>query len=136
MPKSKTTFNSKIETYLAAADLDRFLSACRTQNATRAAIAREAIRFDLDCLEQNKQSKRDTEISISIKNMTDRIGGMLARQGAQTGTLYELAWQNHVENQVQERFVAATNTAKTKMRKRLENDERVVAERMKNVVTQ
>lgn len=136
MPKSKTTFNSKIETYLAAADLDRFLSACRTQKATRAAIAREAIRFYLDGLEQNKQSKRDTEISISIKNMTDRICGMLARQGAQTGTLYELAWQNHVENQVQERFVAATNTAKTKMRKRLENDERVVAERMKNVVTQ
>jgi hypothetical protein len=136
MPKSKTTFNSKIETYLAAADLDRFLSACRTQKATRAAIAREAIRFYLDCLEQNKQSKRDTEISISIKNMTDRICGMLARQGAQTGTLYELAWQNHVENQVQERFVAATNIAKTKMRKRLENDERVVAERMKNVVTQ
>lgn len=136
MPKSKTTFNSKIETYLAAADLDRFLSACRTKKATRAAIAREAIRFYLDCLEQNKQSKRDTEISISIKNMTDRICGMLARQGAQTGTLYELAWQNHVENQVQERFVAATNTAKTKMRKRLENDERVVAERMKNVVTQ
>jgi hypothetical protein len=136
MPKSKTTFNSKIETYLAAADLARFLSACRTKKTTRAAIAREAIRFYLDCLEQNKHSKRDTEISISIKNMTDRICGMLARQGAQTGTLYELAWQNHVENQVQERFVAATNTAKTKMRERLENDERVVAERMKNVVTQ
>lgn len=116
MPKSNTTFNSKIETYLAAADLDRFLSACRTKKATRAAIAREAIRFYLDCLEQNREGKRDSEISISIKNMTDRICGMLARQGAQTGTLYELAWQNHVENKVQERFVAATNTAKTKMR--------------------
>lgn len=31
MPKSRTTFNSKIETYLAAADLDRFLSVCRCQ---------------------------------------------------------------------------------------------------------
>jgi hypothetical protein len=68
--------------------------------------------------------------------MTDRICGMLARQGAQTGTLYELAWQNHVENQVQDRFVAAANTAKTKMRKRLENDERILAERIKNVVVQ
>ena len=67
MPKSKTTFNSKIETYLAAADLDRFLSACRQKKTTRAAMAREAICFYLDCLEQNKQSKRDSELSISIK---------------------------------------------------------------------
>lgn len=136
MPKSKTTFNSKIETYLAAADQDRFLSACRQRKSTRAAIAREAILLYLDCLEQGKESKRDTELSISIKSMTDRICGMLARQGAQTGTLYELAWQNHVENQVQERFVAAANTAKAKMRQRLENDERIVAARMKNVVGQ
>ncbi|HEY9786656.1 MAG TPA: hypothetical protein V6D17_14740 [Candidatus Obscuribacterales bacterium] len=136
MPKSKTTFNSKIETYLAAIDHDRFLSACRTRKATRAAIAREAILFYLDNLERAKQSKRETELSINIKNMTDRICGMLARQGAQTGTLYELAWQNHFENKVQERFIAAANTAKAKMRKRLESDERAVVERMKNIVEQ
>ncbi len=61
---------------------------------------------------------------------------MLARQGAQTGTLFELTWQNHVENKIEERFIAATNTVKQRMRKRLEEDERILSERMKKVVSE
>ena len=77
--------------------------------------------------------KVETEISQTIKSMTDRICGMLARQGAQTGTLFELAWQHHVENGVQDRFIAATNLVKSKMRKRLEQDEKTISERMSKV---
>ena len=71
---------------------------------------------------------------MNINNMTDRICGMLARQGVQTGVLFELAWQNHVENNARDRFVAATNSVKTRFRKRLEDDEKAIAERMRAVV--
>jgi len=129
-------FKSRIETYLSAEDHDRFMSLCRRRKATQAAVLRDAIRWYLDNQEQIKESKAESELSKNIKNMTDRICGMLARQGAQTGTLYELAWQNHVENKMQERFVAASNVVKGKMRKRLEDDEKAIAERMNKVVGQ
>lgn len=134
MPKSKTNFKSKVATYLSAEDHDKFLSLCRQRKATQAEIAREAIRWYLDNHEQAKTTKKETELSQNIKNMTDRICGMLARQGAQTGTLYELAWQNHVENKIQDRFISAANLIKQKMRTRLEADEKAIAERMSKVV--
>jgi hypothetical protein len=134
MPKTNNDLKSKIETYLSGVDNDRFISLCRQRKAARAAIAREAIRWYLDNLEQIRESKTESEISRSIKSMTDRICGMLARQGAQTGTLFELTWQNHVENKIEDRFVAATNLVKSKMRKRLEDDEKAIAERMSKVV--
>src|SRR5262245_3570948 len=113
MPRPNNNFKSKIETYLSGIDHDRFLSVCRQRKAAQSAIAREAIRWYLDNLDQQREKKVETEISQSIKNMTDRICGMLARQGAQTGTLFELAWQNHVESGVQDRFIAATNLVKS-----------------------
>lgn len=134
MPKTNNSIKSKIETYLSAEDHDRFISLCRQRKASRAEIAREAIRWYLDSLDEHKARRHESELSKNMKNMTDRICGMLARQGAQTGTLYELAWQNHVENKMQERFVAASNLVKGKMRKRLEDDEKAIAERMSKVV--
>lgn len=134
MSKRKNDFNSKIETYLSAVDHDRFMSICKQKNLTRSEIAREAIRWYLDHLDEARANKNQTELAQSIKNMTDRICGMLARQGTQTGILFELAWQNHVENNMQERFVAATNLVKANLRKRLEQDEKDIASRMKGVV--
>ncbi len=134
MPRKHNDYKSKIETYLSGIDHDRFLSVCRQRKEAQSAIAREAIRWYLENLDQRRDSKIESQISQSIKNMTGRICGMLARQGAQTGTLFELAWQNHVENGVQDQFVSATNLVKSKMRKRLEDDEKIIAERMGKVV--
>lgn len=134
MSKPNNNYTSKIETYLSAVDHDRFSSVCKQRKAAQAAIAREAIRWYLDNLEQVKEGKYESELARSIKAMTDRVCGMLARQGAQTGTLFELAWQNHVENKIQDRFIAATNLVKSKMRQRLEDDEKAIAERMSKVV--
>jgi hypothetical protein len=133
---AKPIFRSRVETYLSAEDHERFISLCRRRKTTQASVVRDAIRWYLDNQEQIKETKAESELSKNIKNMTDRICGMLARQGAQTGTLYELAWQNHVENKMQERFVAASNLVKGKMRKRLEDDEKAIAERMNKVVGQ
>lgn len=136
MPKQNNDLKRKIDTYLSAQDHQRLLSLTKVKRKTRSEVVREAVRWYLDNHEQAKPSKNESELSKNIKSMTDRICGMLARQGAQTGTLYELAWQNHVENKIQDRFVAANNLVKGKMRKRLEDDEKAIAERMNMVVGQ
>jgi len=134
MSKPSNNLKNKIDTYLSGIDHERFMTVCKLKRKTRSEIAREAILWYLEFQDQGKENKIESELSRNIKNMTDRICGMLARQGAQTGTLYELAWQNHAENQIQERFIAAANLVKGKMRKRLEDDEKAIAERMTKVV--
>jgi hypothetical protein len=136
MRKANHNYDLKIETYLAAGDHDRFMSLCKQKHKTQSAFTRDALRWYMENLEEAKPNKREDEIAKSIKSLTDRICGMLARQGAQTGTLFELTWQNHVENKIEERFIAATNTVKQRMRKRLEEDERIIADRMKRVVSE
>lgn len=105
MPKQNNELMKKIDTYLSAQDHQRLLSLTKVKRKTRSEVVREAVRWYLDNHEQAKPSKNESELSKNIKNMADRICGMLARQGAQTGTLYELAWQNHVENKIQDRFL-------------------------------
>lgn len=128
--------NCRIQTLLSPHEFQKLLTLSKERKLSQAAIFREAVRWYIANHEKLKGDKRDTELSKNIKNMTDRICGMLARQGAQTGTLYELAWQNHSENKMQERFIAAANLVKSKMRKRLEDDEKAIAERMGKVVEQ
>lgn len=128
--------NCRIQTRLSPHDFQKLLALSKERKASQATIFREAVRWYIANHEKLKGDKRDTELSKNIKNMTDRICGMLARQGAQTGTLYELAWQNHSENKMQERFIAAANLVKSKMRKRLEDDEKAIAERMGKVIEQ
>lgn len=101
---------------------------------TKTDVAREAIRWYLDHYEKIKEDDRQAEVTKALNAMTNRICGMLARQGAEIGTLYELAWQNHVENKIEARFTSAANTVKANMRKRLTEDERRIAESMKKVV--
>ncbi|HIN64837.1 MAG TPA: hypothetical protein EYM95_09360, partial [Candidatus Obscuribacterales bacterium] len=124
MSKLSNNLKSKIDTYLSAIDQERLSAICKLKRKTKSEIAREAIRWYLDYQEQGKATKSESELAKNVKNMTDRICGMLARQGAQTGTLFELAWQNHVENKMQDRFISAANLVKGKMRKRLEDDEK------------
>jgi hypothetical protein len=134
MPRTKINVKSKIDTYLTTIEYQKFMSLCAERKATKSDIAREAIRFYLEHLDKAKAKKNESEVSQCIKSMTDRICGMLARQGTQTGILFELAWQNHVENNMQDRFVSATNLVKSNLRKRLEQDEKDIASRMQGVV--
>ena len=134
MPKSKINVKAKIDTYLSTSEYQKFMSLCAERKTTKSDFAREAIRFYLEQLDKGKENKTDSETARAIKSMTDRICGMLARQGTQTGTLFELAWQNHADSNQQERFIAATNLVKSNLRKRLEQDEQEISKRMKGVV--
>jgi predicted DNA-binding protein len=117
------------------------------QGRTKTEVAREAIRWYMDNYEQIKNQSRDGEIAQAIKYATDelvkainkgveRICKMLSRQGVAIGTLYELSWMALPDDENAKRaFEAASNTAKQKMRRRVELDEAELAERQKKVVT-
>lgn len=133
-PRKYTPLNVNLSTddHHRLAEMAKEISS--DQERTKTEVAREAIRWYLDHYEKIKEDKRQSEITQALNAMTNRICGMLARQGAEIGTLYELAWQNHVDNKIEPRFTGAANTVKANMRKRLTEDERKIAESMKKVV--
>jgi hypothetical protein len=59
---------------------------------------------------------------------------MLARQGAALGTLFELTWMSLPNEEAKKQFQAAQSTAKSKMRKRLDQDKRILAEKLGEIV--
>jgi len=127
-------------------DRGRLAELSRLQGRTKTEVAREAIRWYMDNYEQIKSQSRESETAQAIRyatdqvvkailSATDRICGMLARQGAEVGTLYELTWRACGTPEAKEQFTAAANTAKQRQRARLDADEKALVERTKKVVT-
>lgn len=127
-------------------DRGRLAELSRLQGRTKTEVAREAIRWYMDNYEQIKSQSRESETAQAIRyatdqvvkailSATDRICGMLARQGAEVGTLYELTWRACGTPEAKEQFTAAANTAKQRQRTRLDADEKAISERTKKVVT-
>lgn len=142
----KRVFNPKVETRLSRADVNRLDEAARLAGQTRSDFIRQGLLWYLDNLENLKEGEREAKTAQAIRygselivkailSATDRICGMLARQGAEVGTLYELTWRACGTPEAKEQFTAAVNTAKQRQRNRLDADEKAVAERTKKVVT-
>ena len=142
----KRVYSPKVETRLSRADVNRLDEAARLAAQTRADFIRQGLLWYLDNLESLKEGQREAKTAQAIRyasdqivkailSATDRICGMLARQGAEVGTLYELTWRACGTPEAKEQFTAAVNTAKQRQRNRLDTDEKAVAERTKKVVT-
>lgn len=131
----KRKFKPTVETKLAQADSNRVAELARAEGKTKSEVVREAVLWYLDHKEELANRDRETQIAKEIKAMTDRVCGMLARQGAALGTLYELTWMSLPNEDAKEQFRAAVTTAKQKMRNRLEKDERDLAEQLKRAVS-
>lgn len=142
----KRVFNPKVETRLHRTDIKRLDEAAKLAGLTRAEYARQALRWYLDNQEKLAIDERETETAKAMRYATeqhvkainsgvDRICKMLARQGAAIGTLYELSWMALPDDEnARKAFEAASNTAKQKIRKRIELDEAELADKMKKVV--
>ena len=130
MPKTHSMH--KVDTRLSKADFQRLVTLSLETGETQSEIIRQAIRWYMNNRARLDPQSPHQEIVQTITGMTDRICAMLARQGVQVGTLWELAWQSHVENGIEQRFIAATTTVKRGMRKKLSDDERNIAEKMGN----
>ena len=136
----------EISVGLTLEDRKRLAKIASSEDRTRTEVAREAIRWYLDNYEAQKTATRDSEISQSIRYATDqivkainsgvdRICKMLARQGAQVGTLYELSWAALPNDpKAEEAFEAAANRAKQEMRRQTERDEQELVNKIKKVV--
>jgi len=142
----KRVFSPKVETRLTRTDVNRLDEAARLAGASRSDFIRQGLLWYLDNLDNLKDGERENKTAQAIRyasdqivkailSATDRICGMLARQGAEVGTLYELTWRACGTAEAKEQFTAAANTAKQRQRTRLDTDEKAIAERTKKVVT-
>lgn len=115
-------------------DQERLAALAEIDGKTKTALAREAMAWYLDHRENEQNAERDGVYAKALKEMTNRICGMLARQGAEIGVLYEVTWRNFEANKDTGAFISAANHVKAKMRKRLDADEKALTARMANIV--
>lgn len=135
MTQKKREYNPRVETRLAKADFKRLDELANLEGVSKSQVVRDAVLHYLDLQDAERAKPREVEIARAINEMTNRVCGMLARQGAVVGTLYELTWMNLPDNEeARKTFHSAATNAKQKMRKRLTDDEKKMAEKMKGVV--
>jgi hypothetical protein len=134
MEEKKRGFKPTLETKLTREDFNRVDAMAKAEGRTKSEIMREALLWYLDHKAELANKPRETETVLAIKEMTNRVCAMLARQGGQVGTLYELTYMSLPNEEAKKQFQAANSTAKQKMRTRLEKDEKELAEKLGGIV--
>jgi ribosomal protein L4 len=135
MEKKKREVKPTVETKLGREDFKRVDDLAREDGVTKSELVRQAILWYLANREELKNEPRDSMITSSIEAMTNRVCAMLARQGRLIGTLFELTYANMSETKEgKAAFDAALSSAKQKMAKSVEKDERELVEAMKAVM--
>ena len=128
----KRVFKPKLETKLRREDFKRVDDLAKLEGKTKSEVVREAVLWYLDNHEQIKNEPRDTVIAESIDAMANRVCAMLARQGRQIGTVFELTYSNMSRTpEGKASFEAAATTANQKMAKAVQKNERDLVEAMK-----
>ncbi len=130
----KRVFKPTLETKLAREDFQRVEALAKVEGKSKSELVREAVLWYLEHKDELANKPRDTETVLAIREMTNRVCGMLARQGGIVGTLYELTWMSLTSEEGKRQFQAANSTAKQKMRTRLEKDEKEVSEKLRAVI--
>jgi len=133
MTKKRTYYNLYVG--LLEQDDKRLAELAKQDGKSKTALAREAVRLYLDNRERISSNQKDTLLIQTVKSCFERAIAILARQNVEIGTLYELAWQNHELTGDEERFIAVVNNVKQRLRKKLVDDERQIAEGMKKKIT-
>ncbi len=134
MEEKKRAFRPTLETKLTREDFNRVDAMAKAEGRSKSEIMREALLWYLDHKAEQANKPRDTETVLAIKEMTNRVCAMLARQGGLVGTLYELTYMSLPNEEAKKQFQAANSTAKQKMRNRLEKDEKELAEKLGGIV--
>ncbi len=131
---------------LSSEDRAQLAMLAEAKNKTVTEISRDAIRWYLKHYDETQATSEEGQMAQAVRYATDqlvkainlgidRICRMLARQGRAIGTLYELSWMSLPDDEnARKAFEAAANTAKQRMARHVENDERELADRMKKVV--
>jgi hypothetical protein len=135
METKRRTFKPKLETKVRREDFERVSDLAKLENKTKSEVVREAVLWYLDNHERIRNEPRETAIALEIEGMTNRICAMLARQGRQIGTVYELTYNSMSQTKEgKEAFETAATTAKQKHARRVQAEERELVEAMKKEV--
>jgi diacylglycerol kinase family enzyme len=131
----KRVFMPKVETKLTRQDFKRVDDLAKVEGNTKSEIVREAVLWYLDHVDDLKNEQRDTVIAQSIDGMANRVCAMLARQGRQIGTIFELTYsQMSRTKEGKASFEAASSTANQKQNRAVTRDERELVDAMKKKV--
>jgi diacylglycerol kinase family enzyme len=131
----KRVFMPKVETKLTRQDFKRVDDLAKTEGKTKSEVVREAVLWYLDHVEDLKNEPRDTVIAQSVDAMANRVCAMLARQGRQIGTIFELTYsQMSRTKEGRASFEAASSTANQKQNRSVTKDEREIVDAMKKRV--
>lgn len=132
MARKKTYQNLYVG--LTSRDQERLGALAKIDGKTKTELGREALLWYLDQRENQQNADRDTVYARAIKEMTNRVCGMLARQGTALGVLYDLAWHSLEDEKSRQFFDEIVKEVKSKQRKRLDADEKALAEKMRGIV--
>lgn len=131
----KRVFMPKVETKLTRQDFKRVDDLAKVEGKTKSEVVREAVLWYLDHVDDVKNEQRDTVIAQSIDGMANRVCAMLARQGRQIGTIFELTYsQMSRTKEGKASFEAASSTANQKQNRAVTRDERELVDAMKKKV--
>jgi hypothetical protein len=132
---TKRVFKPKLETKVRREDFQRVQEIARAENKTKSEVVRDAVLWYLDHREELANEPKETAYAQAVNAMTNRVCAMLARQGRLMGTLFELTYANMSQTRDgKAAFEAAANTAKQKMAKSVDKDERDLVEVLKKKV--
>jgi len=132
MPKKKEFQNLYVG--LTERDHERLDALAAKDKRTKTELGREALQWYLAQRENDLFVSRDTLYASAVKEMTDRVCGMLARQGTALGVLYELAWRSKDDEESRQDFEEIVKEVRSKQRKRLDADEKALSVQMQKVV--
>lgn len=131
----KLQYKPRVETKLSREDFNRVDDLAKEDGVTKAEIVREAVLWYLAHRDEIRNEPRDTMITTSIEAMTNRVCAMLARQGRLIGTLFELTYANMSKTKEgKAAFESALTSAKQKMARSVEKDEKDLVAAMKRTV--
>lgn len=134
MEERKRVFKPTLETKVTREDFNRVDAMAKAEGKTKSELLREALLWYMDHKADAANKRRNSETVKAINELTNRVCGMLARQGGLVGTLYELTWMSLPNEEAKRQFQAANATAKQKMRTRLSKDEKELAEKLGEIV--
>ena len=128
-------YKPRVETKLSREDFNRVDDLAKEDGVTKAEVVREVVLWYLAHRDELRNEPRDSMITGSIEAMTNRVCAMLARQGRLIGTLFELTYANMAATKEgKASFEAALTSAKQKMAKAVDKDERELVDAMRKTV--
>ena len=115
---------------LTSGEHKRLEALSQIDGKSKSELGREALQWYLDQRENEQSADRESVYAKSLKEMTNRICGMLARQGTALGVLYDLAWHSMRDEEERRFFDNVVKEVKSRTRRHLDNDEKKLSERM------